>query len=166
MFYFYELLLAPKLKYDYDNISIEVSPDYGLNPKLKNFFEDSSGLAWKIYDVRPSTILNGLKNISYEGEVGDEYGSIVLRAYLCDGGEDALNAFGLSTAIAQKAIEQMIFTVKMDSIKEVFHFSVHGSTEVLDNNTAIEVAKDFSPIQIFSNGGLTVNFTKYESKSN
>lgn len=164
-FYFYEFLLAPKLKYKYSSISIDVAPDYGINPKLKNFFEDKSGVAWKIYDVRPSTIVRGLKNISYEGEVGDEYGSLILRAYLCDGGTSALNDFGLSTEIAQKAIEQMIITVKMDSITEVFHFSVHGSTEVLDNSTSIEVAKEYPPLQTFLNGGLTINFTKYEGEN-
>jgi len=164
-FYFYELLQAPKLKYEYSKISIEVTPDYGVNPQLKNFFEDKSGIAWKIYDVRPSTILSGLKNISYDGQVGNEYGSLVLQAYLVDGGTTELNAFGLSTEIAQKAIEQMIITIKMGSIKEVFHFSVHGSTKVLDSASVIEAAGKYSPLQTFVNSGLTVSLTKYEGKS-
>jgi len=160
-FYFYELLLAPKLKYEYSEISIEVTPDYGVNPLLNDFFEDKSGIAWKIYDVRPSKILSGLKNIDYDAQVGNEYGSLILQAYLVDGGTAELNAFGLSPEIAQNAIEQMIVTVKMDSIKEVFHFSVHGLTEVLDSVSVIEIAKEYSPLRTFINGGLSVNFKKY-----
>ena len=161
-FYFYDLLLAPKVKMKYGAISIEIAPDYKVHPLLKSYFEDKSQLIWKTFDVRPSTITkDSLENISYNSVVGNVYGSIIIQGYLCDGGEGFLNEYGLSKAIAKKAIEQMIVTIKMNSNTEIFHFAAIGKTNVLDQNVAKVLAKNNIVIKTFLDGGLTLKYGKF-----
>lgn len=161
-YYFYEILIAPKMNKKLDHLTIQILPDYGIDSRLDTYFNDRSGRFWLVYDVRPSTIIEPLKNISYHGVVGEKFGTIIIQGYMSDGGSLSLNTLDLTKSVIQKSIEQMIVKVKSDYSEEIFHFAANNKTISLNNEDLQRLGDSNPVIKTFIKGGLTFYYGEFK----
>lgn len=158
--YFYDLIVAPKTNEKFNNLSITIFPDYKVHPVLSDYFTGKK-FYWAMYDLKPtSAIFSELKKINYSYMFNEEFGSVRIQSFLCDGSKISLDNAKIDEDIVRKSIEQMIITVKTDFVSEEFHFSAIGLTKNLTLDEAKKI--NHSSIKGFLEGGISVNYSKYQ----
>lgn len=161
-YYAYDVLIAPKTTLAITKLSVLVTPDYEVHQLLEPYFNDTSGLLWKIYPVRPNDITASFQNLRLSELIEVPYGAMRLRGYLVDGGKANYEALGVSERDMTLAMSRLTITIKTATVNETFTFRLGTRLSSYTKDTVPEsLMKENTIVSGIVHGGLVVRWGEY-----